>query len=293
MGGLRNTTTTSGITRIAVVRSAQWLLHRLTQWNRIPYIQAIAPDGSQTRVTLNTALQRLLHAILPVDCAACGQALDGDPVPFFCRVCWGTIKPIDGPCCPRCGRPFRSTVALQYSPQHLCGACRSHRPAFTRAWSLYPYVPPLQEAITLFKYRRKVSLVGALAELMRAALPQFPDVDVVMPVPLHPDRLREREFNQSLLLADRVGCILQRPVYYKDLLRVRQTVPQTELTRTGRLKNVRGVFMVPVPERVLEKRILLIDDVLTTGTTVNECAKALRRAGAGDVYVAALACSVS
>jgi ComF family protein len=248
---------------------------------------------AKTAMTLISTLRRLVHAILPADCATCGQSLDDDPVPFFCRRCWATIKPIDGPCCPRCGRPFRSTVVLQYSPQHLCGACRSHRPAFTRAWSLYPYVFPLKEAITLFKYGRKVSLVGALGELMRTALPPFPDVDVLMPVPLHPNKLRAREFNQSLLLADCLGRLLQRPVSCRDLVRIRQTVPQTELRRAGRLKNLRRAFLVRVPQRVVGKRILLIDDVLTTGTTVNECAKTLRRAGSGDVYVATLACSVS
>jgi ComF family protein len=128
---------------------------------------------------------------------------------------------------------------------------------------------------------------------MRTALPPFPEVDVLMPVPLHPDKLREREFNQSLLLADRLGRLLQRPVSCRDLVRTRQTVPQTELRRAGRLKNLRRAFLVPVPQRVASKRILLIDDVLTTGTTVNECAKALRRAGSADVYVATLACTVS
>jgi ComF family protein len=244
-------------------------------------------------MTFTIALQRLLHAILPVDCAACGRALDDDPVPFFCRSCWATIKPIGGPSCPRCGRPFRTPVALQYSPGHLCGACRSHPPSFTQAWPLYPYEPPLKEALVLFKYRRKVSLATALGDLFSTASSQLPEVDLVIPVPLHPERLRDREFNQSLLLADRLGRTLHRPVSCRDLVRVRHTVPQTELSRRSRLKNLRKAFIVLAPERVRNKRILLIDDVLTTGTTVNECAKTLRRAGSGDVYVAALACSVS
>jgi ComF family protein len=158
---------------------------------------------------------------------------------------------------------------------------------------VYPYEPPLQEAIILFKYRRKVSLAAALGDLMCTGSSQLPDVDLVMPVPLHPERLREREFNQSLLLADRLGQKLHRPVSWRDLLRIRRTVPQTELSRTGRLSNLRRAFVVPVPDRVYKKRTLLIDDVLTTGATVNECAKALRRAGSGDVYVAVLACSIS
>ena len=242
---------------------------------------------------LATALRRFLHAVLPADCRACGRALDDDPVPFFCRTCWGTITPITGPCCPRCGRPFRSIQALSHSPRHLCGECRLHRPAFTRAWSCYRFEPPLQDAIHLFKYHRKVALASALGDLMERACAVLPEVDVIIPVPLHASRLRDREFNQSLLLADRLGRVLRRPVSWTSLLRVRLTVPQTELRKAGRLKNLRRAFKVAEPAAIVSKRILLVDDVLTTGTTVNECARTLRKAGARQVYVATLACSVA
>lgn len=234
-------------------------------------------------------IRQLLHLILPVACEACGLDLTDDPVPFFCQPCWASIKPLAGPACPRCGRPFASTVALTYSPSHLCQACRLRRPAYTNAWSLYPYTPPLQDAIRLFKYRGKVALADALGELMNAALQQPPDVDLVMPVPLHPSRLREREFNQSLLLADRLNFRLRLPLSHDNLVRLRRTEPQTELSRTARLKNLRKAFAVLRPLEVAGKRILLVDDVMTTGTTVNECAKVLRKAGAADVYVGTLA----
>lgn len=127
---------------------------------------------------------------------------------------------------------------------------------------------------------------------MNVALQQPPDVDLLMPVPLHPSRLREREFNQSLLLADRLNRRLRLPLSYDNLIRVRPTQPQTELNRAARLKNLRRSFVVQRPEEVTGRRILLVDDVLTTGTTVNECAKALRKAGASDVYVGTLARTV-
>jgi ComF family protein len=147
----------------------------------------------------------------------------------------------------------------------------------------------LRDAIRLFKYQGKVALANALGSLMSEALPLPLEVDLLMPVPLHPSRLKEREFNQSLLLADRINCRLRLPLSYGNLIRVRQTQPQTALSRRARLRNLRRAFVVLRPEEVAGKRILLVDDVATTGTTANECAKALRRAGAADVYVGTLA----
>ncbi len=114
-------------------------------------------------------------------------------------------------------------------------------------------------------------------------------IDMLMPVPLHTDRLREREFNQSLLLADRLNRGLGLPLSYHNLVRLRSTQAQTELSRKARLKNLRRAFGVLRQGEVVGKRVLLVDDVFTTGTTVNECAKVLRRAGAADVYVVTLA----
>jgi ComF family protein len=153
---------------------------------------------------------------------------------------------------------------------------------------LYPYVSPLREAIHLFKYGRKVALAAPLSRLIIDQFPACESFDMVIPVPLHIDRLREREFNQSLLLADRIGHHFGLRVSCTALVRIRPSPQQTALRRKERLKNLRGVFTVPHPPSISGKRILLIDDVLTTGTTVNECAKALRKAGSSDVYVLTL-----
>ncbi len=238
---------------------------------------------------LRALSRRALHQLLPVDCASCGIALADDPVPFFCRSCWGGIQPLRGPSCPRCGRPFPSTVALKFSPAHRCGDCRRRRPAFTQAWSLYAYDAAVGEAIRLFKYRGKVTLCKALATLMKAAWRDIHEFDVVMPVPLHPSRLRDREFNQALLIADQLCRWLRVPLSYDNLVRLRATPAQTELTQAERRKNLRRSFALRKPAEVAGKRLLLVDDVFTTGTTVNECAKALRKAGSGDVYVVTLA----
>ena len=245
-----------------------------------------------TRRLITEAWARALRATFPAQCAACGRKLTDDPVPFFCRTCWEQIRPLSGPACPRCDRPFPSPIALTYSPTHLCGACRKRMPSFTRAWSLYPYEPPLREAIALLKYRGKYGMAPSLCRLLRAALPASLNVDVVMPVPLHPARLRAREYNQSLLLAQAVSRQLRTPLSYSNLVRVIDTAAQTTLPRSARLSNLRQAFRLRMPETVQGQRVLVVDDVFTTGTTPHECAKALRKAGTGDVYALTLARTV-
>ena len=131
-----------------------------------------------------------------------------------------------------------------------------------------------------------------LARLMISALPQGIDADVIIPVPLHPARLRAREFNQSLLLADHLSRHLSRPMSSTNLVRTAATDPQTSLSRQERLRNLRKAFEIRRPQDLAEKRILLVDDVFTTGTTVNECAKTLRKSGSGPVFVLTLARTV-
>jgi ComF family protein len=147
----------------------------------------------------------------------------------------------------------------------------------------------LRKAIQLFKYEGKVALAGPLGSLMLTAGGAVPEADVVMPVPLHPARLREREFNQALLLADAISRRVRLPLSYTNLVRLRETPAQTNLSRAARQRNLRRAFAVLRPDEVAARRVLLIDDVYTTGTTVNECAKVLRKAGAADVYVWTLA----
>ena len=236
--------------------------------------------------------RQALRFVLPAECLTCGVALSADPVPFFCSGCWQSIHPFQQPSCVRCDQPFVSPAATIYSPNHQCHNCLERPPAYERAWTLFPYLPPLQEAICSFKYRGKHTLARPLARLMISALPREIDADVIIPVPLHPARLRAREFNQSLLLADQLSRHLTRPVLPMNLIRVVATDPQTTLSRQARLRNLRKAFEVRRPQDLAEKRVLLVDDVFTTGTTVNECAKALRNVGVGTVFALTLARTV-
>ncbi len=233
--------------------------------------------------------RQAVRFVLPVECLTCGAALTTDPVPFFCTMCWHTIRPLQQPACARCDQPFVSPAATAYSPNHHCQDCQSRPPVFERAWTLFPYLPPLQEAICSFKYRGKHTLAKPLARLMISALPQGIDADVIIPVPLHPARLRAREFNQSLLLADQLGRHLAKPVSATNLIRTAATDPQTTLSRQERLRNLRNAFKIRRPQELVGKRILLVDDVYTTGTTLNECAKTLHHADTGPVYALTLA----
>lgn len=233
-------------------------------------------------------MRQTIRFLLPVDCAACGTPLADDPMPFFCSPCWDTVSPVMLPRCSRCDRPFASPVATTYSPDHTCQPCSDRPPSYTRAWTLYPYLPPLQDAICLLKYRGKVSLAAPLARLMLDRMPSL-SVDLIVPVPLHVTRLREREFNQSLLLAHHIGRSLRLPVSFTNLVRTVPSPPQTTLSRAERLRNLRNAFAVRDPAALAGKRVLLIDDVFTTGATVNECAKTLRKAGSGDVFALTLA----
>lgn len=249
-----------------------------------------APGSSHPQTsTMRRWIHKCLHAIFPCSCVICHAELDEDSVPFFCAACWAGLTPFAGPQCPRCSRPFESALTLTHSPAHRCSECRVHPPAYTRAWALYPYRSPLKEAIGLLKYRGKVSLATPLGNLMIDARQFLPPIDFIIPVPLSPHRLRFREFNQSALFAHHVSRQWNISLLLSALERRKETVPQTTLNRRARVKNLRKAFAVSRPAAIKGKSLLLIDDVWTTGTTINECAKALRKAGSHHVYALTLA----
>src|SRR3989441_1624823 len=218
-------------------------------------------------------LDMILHWVFPTDCAICKRPAVDRRLPFFCWDCWETIRPIEGPACPRCGRPFDSPLALIASPGHLCGPCREKPPAFDRALSPYRYEGVLEKAIHLFKYRRRDALATPLADLMLVSVDKLPSVSLVMPVPLHPSRLRGREFNQALLLADRLADRLGLPLSFEQLMRGRAAPPQTELDRKERARNGRRAFAVPNPAGLAGPGGLPVGGVLASGATVHACGK--------------------
>ncbi len=241
-------------------------------------------DGGRFR----SYLSGLLQVLFPTFCRLCGAPVLDTPVPRICGDCWEKVPWLTGPVCPRCGFPFASPEALTHSPGHLCGHCREKEPPFALARAAGAHEGALREAIHLLKYGRQHSLGKRLGCFLLPPAAALPPPEVVIPVPLHPSRLRNRGFNQSLLLADPVSRGLDAPLDYSSLDRVRPTRPQVELTPEERRANIRGAFAVRRPERIEGRRVLLVDDVFTTGATVSECARVLRKAGAQEVVVATL-----
>jgi ComF family protein len=235
---------------------------------------------------MHSLLRGFLDLLYPPRCEACGQ-LRRAPI---CGECLAAIERIAPPLCEVCGEPFDPLA--QAAPR--CADCRGKRHPFSLARSAAYYTGPLAEAIRRFKYDCQMVLWRPLGRLMVEALRDGaaavdPDtVDVVCPVPLHRSRLRERGFNQSELLAEVIAEAFGKPI--KLLLeRTRPTLPQVDLPAQSRAANVRDAFGPCLQEVIAGQRVLLIDDLFTTGATLGECARVLRRAGATDVRVFTLA----
>jgi len=236
--------------------------------------------------------QRVLHFLFPSVCDTCNVLLTEGDLPLFCRSCWETIRPITDPMCSLCGIPNIPIAGATDEAKNACHACRESPPNYDTATAMFRYTGVLADAVQRMKYRSRTSLIAPLSSLMCEHLDNLNAVDAVLAVPLHIDRLRTREFNQSLSLAAPVAQRLGVPLLIDSLVRVRQTHPQTTLEWKDRHSNVRGAFSVRRPEEVEKKTLLLVDDVLTTGSTVNECARVLRNAGAKSIHVLALARTV-
>lgn len=222
----------------------------------------------------------------PPVCLACGRRLSSSRPPLFCPVCREGLRPAASPLCSHCGRPFPDAAGAD----HLCGTCLHAPWHFSRARALFLYTHPLAQAIHRLKYGRTTAGLATFRLFFEARqaelVPSTPDW--IVPVPLHPDRLRQRGFNQALLLA-RCFFPANRAVRAGLLERHRPTPPQTGLSGKVRRRNLQGAFRVPAPAEVAGKSVLLVDDVFTTGTTANECARVLRRAGAAAVQALTLA----
>ena len=197
----------------------------------------------------------------------------------ICRACELSLPRLQWPC-PRCGAHGAVVEA-----QDVCGECQIRPPAYAATRAVFRYAAPVDKLIHNLKYHGRLELSrvlgGYLAEHLQTLNDPLPDV--IVPVPLHSSRLRDRSYNQSLEIARFVAKIMRLPINWKDAQRTRATAPQTELPRDQRRKNVRGAFKTG--EAFAKRRIAVIDDVMTSGHTANALAESLLRSGALEVRV--------
>jgi len=207
----------------------------------------------------------------------------------LCWDCRATVKVVQLPFCERCGDPVAGAVTGLFE----CAGCRKINPSFDWARSAVRYEDVAKACLRRFKYNEGMWLLDDLADwlwaLWQACPPSVQTANVVTCVPLHPKRERERGYNQAALLGRCLATHIGIPFQERLLWRTRATPTQTHLTVAQRAHNVKGVFTVPWPGRVRGARVLLVDDVMTTGATVNECARALKAAHADSVMVLTVA----
>jgi ComF family protein len=241
---------------------------------------------TQTRSWWQKTGLNLLDFFLPRLCVFCGDVAGGEAPAAVCPACEAKLEWVASPLCSCCGRVF----PVREGADHLCGPCQTDPPPFARARAatLYDEDGPAGQAIKRFKYNRRLDMLPVMHYWLKSplCLELVQEADLITPVPLHPSRLRQRGFNQALLLAQ---AFPEVPLERQLLARQRHTPPQAGLNPKERRDNVKGAFAVLRPELVKRKSILLIDDVFTTGATVKECAKVLRRAGAREVNVLTVA----
>ena len=233
---------------------------------------------------LKNASACALDLLLPPLCLMCDEGVGGAAT--LCPTCWKQIHFIAPPFCACCGAPFDIPAAAGM----LCGSCLTTPPLYQSARAAMLYDEASRKLVLDFKHGDRTYAARALATWMHRAADFIAEADALVPVPLHRWRLFNRRYNQSAMLADHVGALMGKPVLVDVLQRIRGTPTQGHRKKKERQENVRGAFAVPPQHHALVagKTLVLVDDVLTTGATVEECTRILLGAGARQVHVLTL-----
>jgi len=231
----------------------------------------------------------IIELIYPAHCLICSQRIinnkDWEPL---CWECFNKIKWNLPPFCNICGR----NIPVELVPANICVDCKKQKHFFDRAWSIFLYEGIIRECIHKFKYENKIGLISFFEKVLIDFTKKFipiEDFDFILPIPLHPTREREREFNQAFLLAKPIAKKFNK-IIIRNIYRKKFTLPQSSLSIEERFKNIKGAFGIRNKKEILGKNILIIDDVFTTGSTVDECARLLKENGAKRIEVLTLAC---
>lgn len=239
-------------------------------------------------LTMPSLLTGLIDAILPPNCVLCRTYHPRTRTHPVCPSCILTLPFNTPPFCLKCSRHINGT-----NPNGICTFCRHHSPSFDSAFGLTRYEGSVQSLLHRFKFHDKTSLRHTFADIFHTCVTRYsiffhPD-NILMPIPLHPVRLRERGYDQALLLAEAISSVNCLSVDHASLVRTRNTPHQTGLNQKERFTNITDAFKISTSSTVLNKKIILVDDLLTTGATASEAAKALKAAGAAEVSVLTLA----
>ncbi|MFC1698383.1 double zinc ribbon domain-containing protein [Candidatus Omnitrophota bacterium] len=245
-------------------------------------------------------IKSLINLIYPLTCLICGIKLDPLSQKPLCAVCWSKIEYNPAPFCRVCGKPLPACPAgspagrpARHQSQALvCQDCQNSQFYFKQVRSVCKYDGVIKECIHLFKYNHKLSLTKPLGGLLVDFATHNCDmsqIDLILPVPLHSKKLRQRQFNHAQNLAQSLAAAFSKQIQPQLIVKIKPGPDQVSLTRAARSRNIRGAFTIRNNKPVKSKNVLLVDDVFTTGATVNECAKALLDAGAKQVDVLTLA----
>ena len=232
---------------------------------------------------LRQAIETAVTFLYPAECHVCKGFLGVTSMPYICGNCWQDVQFLEPPWCDICGTP---------DVNGLCEDCAIVPPRYGKLRSIAFYQTTLQEAIHLFKFGKKKVFAPHLIQLMNAHIPldcSISAYDFVLPIPIHKKRLRERGFNQAMLLADGIAKTGGLPVLADALVRKRHTVAQSSLDKEARQQNIVGAFEIRNPDVIRGKRLLVIDDVFTTGATIREAVSELWTADPAEVDVLTLA----
>lgn len=221
----------------------------------------------------------LVNNLLPTSCVVCKK-----PGPMLCQACLPNLKRIENNFCTICGIPFNGLA-----PSHPCQRCLERKPFYDKHRSVFDFNGPVKKLIHGFKYQGAFWMRRFITPYFESLAGEVAGAELIIPIPLHKKRLRERGFNQSLLLSQTWSRILNKPCGNDVLARLLHTPTQTGLKKSQRQKNLKNAFRVTDASRIKNRKILLVDDVHTTGVTLNIAAKALKRGGAAQVHAATIA----
>jgi len=245
-------------------------------------------DTKKIKGIISRTGHSFLDLLFPPRCHICDRQMTVQRQSCICADCFTQLDYIQSPLCIRCGWQFE---IFSGAKDHYCSDCLQDMPSFDTARSLLRYRSPLPDLLHRLKYRADSAVIGAIEAILayNGKIWEQQKCELIIPVPLHAKRLRQRGFNQSQLLARLAFSGFQEKIAINLLLRAKNTTSQTGLSGLERRRNLKDAFFVTNTNMVKGRSVWLVDDVFTTGTTVSECSKILKKNGASEVHVWTLA----